>query len=160
MSLAGAGRGAVQRELQRLESSGLVTVKKLGNQKHYQASPESPIFEELCSIVRKTVGLREPLRAALKGIEDKVQVAILYGSTAKGTDTAKSDIDVLIVSERLTLEDAINAFASAERLLDRRISCTIYSPREFSERRKGDHPFITRMLNEAHEVLTGRLDGQ
>ena len=53
----GAGSGAVQRELKRLAGSGLVTVKRIGNQKHYQANPDSPVFEELCCLVRKTVGL-------------------------------------------------------------------------------------------------------
>lgn len=157
MSLAGSGRGAVQRELQRLERSHLVTVKKRGNQKHYQADPESPIFSELCSIIRKTIGLRAPLRAALAQIEDQLQLAVLYGSTAKGTDTAKSDIDVLIVSEKLTLEDTIKTFNPAEKLLDRRINCTIYTPREFNERRRSNNPFISRMLEGPHDVLAGKL---
>jgi predicted nucleotidyltransferase len=157
MSLAESGRGAVQRELQRLERSRLVTVKKVGNQKHYQADPDSPIFNELCSIVRKTIGLREPLRAALAQIEDQLQVAVLYGSTAKGTDTAKSDIDILIVSEKLTLENAINAFTPVEKLLDRRINCTIYTPREFYERRRSKNPFISRMLEGPHDILAGNL---
>ena len=64
MALAGAGRGAVQRELHRLEASGLATVQMLGTQKHYQANGNSPLFAELCSIVKKTVGLEEPLRTA------------------------------------------------------------------------------------------------
>ena len=61
----GAGSGAVQRELKRLAESGLVTVRRIGNQKHYQANPDSPIYEELCSLVRKTVGLAKPVRKAL-----------------------------------------------------------------------------------------------
>ena len=157
MSLAESGRGAVQRELQRLERSRLVTVRKIGNQKHYQADSESPIYSELCSIIRKTVGLREPLRAALAQIEDQVKIAILYGSTAKGTDTAKSDIDILIVSETLTLEDAINTFTSVEEILDRRINCTIYTPREFHERQKSKNPFITRLLEGPYDILSGVL---
>src|SRR5690554_4755915 len=54
ISLAASGSGAVQRELAALASTGLVTVKSVGNQKHYQANSESPIFTELCSIIRKT----------------------------------------------------------------------------------------------------------
>src|SRR3990172_358259 len=65
IGLAESGSGAVQRELARLEQSGLVTVRRLGSQKHYQANPDSPLFEELCGIARKTVGLAEPLREAL-----------------------------------------------------------------------------------------------
>ncbi|WP_456372258.1 winged helix-turn-helix domain-containing protein, partial [Thiolapillus sp.] len=68
----GAGSGAVQRELKRLAESGLVTVKRIGNQKHYQANPDSPVFEELCGLVRKTVGLAGPIREALEPLADRV----------------------------------------------------------------------------------------
>ena len=159
MSLVGAGRGAVQRELLRLQTSGIVTVKKIGNQKHYQASRESPIYEELCSIIRKTVGLQEPLRSAIEEIQNKLQLAILYGSTVKGTDTAKSDIDVLIVSDSLTLEETINLFSPVESFLDRRISCTIYTSHEFAERRRKENPFITRVIEGPHVILAGTMDG-
>ncbi len=160
MSLVGAGRGGVQRELLRLKTSGLVTVKKVGNQMHYQASRESPIYEELCSIIRKTIGLQEPLRTAIEKIRDRLHVAILYGSTVDGTDTARSDIDVLIVSDSLTLEETINLFSPVESILDRRISCTIYTPREFGDRRQKENPFITRIVEGPHVVLAGTLDDQ
>jgi predicted nucleotidyltransferase len=159
MSLVGSGRGVVQRELQKLERSGLVTVRMMGNQKHYQAAAEAPIYEELCSIIRKTVGLQEPLRDALSELDDRLQVAILYGSTVKGTDTAGSDIDVLIVSDSLTLEDAIRVFAPVESFLDRRINCSVYSVVEFAERRRNSGSFINRVLDESHVVLAGSLDG-
>ncbi len=100
----GSGSGAVQRELKRLASSGLVTVKRIGNQRHYQANPDSPVFEELCGLVKKTVALAEPIRESLSPLADRMSLALLYGSIAKGTDTATSDIDILIVAERITLE--------------------------------------------------------
>jgi hypothetical protein len=56
IGLVGAGSGAVQREVKRLVESGLVTVTRLGSQKHYQANPAAPIFEELRGIVTKTLG--------------------------------------------------------------------------------------------------------
>ena len=99
----GSGSGAVQRELKRLASSGLVTVKRIGNQKHYQANPDSPVFEELSSLVKKTVALVEPIREALASLVDRIDLAVLYGSVAKGTDTAASDIDILIVGEDVDL---------------------------------------------------------
>lgn len=160
MALVGAGRGVVQRELSRLVHSGLISVEKLGNQKHYQAAQESPIYVELCSIIQKTVGLQGPIRAALEPIAGRLRLAILYGSTAKGTETASSDVDVLIVSDSLTLEELITAFAPVERLLDRRISSTIYTPREFSERQENKNPFITRLLAGPFVVLAGTLDGE
>src|SRR5436305_14849245 len=55
-----SGTGAVQRELSRLQQSGLVSVERIGNQKHYRANRGSPIFQESRGLVVKT-GLTEPL---------------------------------------------------------------------------------------------------
>ena len=86
MELAKSGRGAVQRELQRLGTAGLVSVQMLGKQKHYQANRESPLFNELCSIVRKTVGLEGPLKAAVGQLPGSVRLALIlrFGRKANG----------------------------------------------------------------------------
>ena len=65
IALAGSGTGAVQRELARLEAAGLVTVTRVGKQKHYQANATAPVFEELRGLVLKTSGLVDVLRDAL-----------------------------------------------------------------------------------------------
>ncbi|MEN8108967.1 MAG: nucleotidyltransferase domain-containing protein [Pseudomonadota bacterium] len=151
----GSGSGAVQRELKRLASSGLVTVKRIGNQKHYQANPDSPVFEELCSLVKKTVALVEPIREALAPLADRIKLALLYGSVVKGMDTATSDIDILIVADGVTLEDIYSALALVEADLDRKISPTLYTPLEFAERKASNNPFLTRVLSGEHLVLMG-----
>ncbi len=85
--------------------SGPMKVAQLGNQKHCQANQSAPVFAELRSIMLKTVGLPEPLRAALAPVQQRIKFAALYGSIAKGTDTAYSDIDLLIVADDLSLEE-------------------------------------------------------
>ncbi|MCE3254336.1 MAG: hypothetical protein K0Q67_3356, partial [Cellvibrio sp.] len=97
----GSGVGVVQRELEKLAESELITIQKIGNQKHYQANPDTPIFSELRSIMLKTVGLADILRLALLSYSDKIQAAFIYGSIADGRDTAKSDIDLFIISKEL-----------------------------------------------------------
>src|ERR671914_49510 len=82
---AGTGSGAAQRELARLEDSGLIVARRIGNQKHYQANAKSSLFAELRNIVLKTVGLAEPLRDALKPVASDIRVAFVYGSIAKAT---------------------------------------------------------------------------
>jgi predicted nucleotidyltransferase len=151
--LARAGRGAVQRELKRLVESGLVTVSRVGNQKHYQANRSSPVFEELRNLVRKTVGLHEPIREALKPLSDRIRLAALYGSVAKHTDMAMSDIDLLVVSNALTLEELYATLAAVEGKLARRINPTLYTSREFDRRRKSGNAFLERVLGGEHEVL-------
>lgn len=159
MSLADSGRGAVQRELGRLAQSGLVTVTKVGNQKHYQANHKSPLFEELCSIIKKTVGLQEPVRAALEPLANKISLALIYGSVAKRSDTAASDIDLLLVSDELTLEEIYAALAPVEKLLDRSVNPTLFTSREFGHRRKTRNSFVTRVLKSPYIVLEGSVDG-
>ena len=156
--LTGSGSGAVQRELQRLVSSGLVTVTRVGKQKHHQANPDSPVFEELRSLVLKTVALIEPIRQALEPLVDGIELALVYGSVVKGTDTAESDIDLLIVSDQLMLEDIFSALASVETKLHRKLAPTLYTTREFREREAAESAFVTRVLADEHLVLIDTED--
>lgn len=160
IALAGSGRGAVQRELARLAGSGLAAVSRVGNRKHYRANPESPLFDEICGIVRKTVGLEEAVRDALEPLADRLVLALLFGSAARGTETAASDIDLLLVSDDLTLEAVYAAIARVEDLLGRRVNPTVYTSAEFEERRRARAGFLTRILQRPHIVLIGSLDGE
>ncbi len=157
IGLVGAGSGAVQREVKRLAESGLVTVTSVGNRRHYQANPASPLFAPLREIALKTSGLAEPLRAALQPLAGRVLAACVYGSVAAGRDTASSDIDLLLVAESMTLEEAHAALEAAEQRLARRISCTLYTPAEFRRRNKGGNAFVTKLLAGALIPLLGDI---
>ena len=156
--LAEVGRGGVQRELMRLESTGLVTVTTIGNQKHYQANPDSPLFVELTGIVKKTVGLKQPLLNALEPLQKNIDLAFVYGSVAKGIDTANSDIDLMVVSDELTLEKIFSAIISLEAQLGRSVNPTLYSSKEFSQKRKTKNGFIYKVLNAPVIELIGVVD--
>lgn len=147
IELTRSGSGAVQRELAGLTESGLVLVKPVGRQKHYQANSQAPIFEELCGIVLKTMGLVEPLRDALRRLESRIECAFVYGSVAKGGATAHSDIDLLIVSDSLTLEGVYSALSSVEKQLQRKISPTLYSSEEYERRLVSKNAFLTKVLS-------------
>lgn len=158
ISLAGVGSGAVQRELARLAQSGLVTVKPLGNQKHYQANPASPIYNELCGVVRKTVGLAEPLRAALALIAPQIKAAFVYGSIAKQEDTASSDIDLMLLSDTLTFGDAILALQAATEQLGREVNPNIFTPQDFAKRLTEGGSFVSRVMAQPKIWLIGGPD--
>lgn len=151
----GAGSGAVQRQLKRLEESGLVTTRRIGNQKHFQANPDAPIYAELCGIVEKTFGLATPLRIALQPFSREIRVAFVYGSVAKRTDTAASDIDIMIVSDTLSYPDFIKAITAAEERLGRKVNPTIYSNEEFARRATGGSSFLTRVMSQPKIWLIG-----
>lgn len=159
MELAQSGRGAVQRELQRLESAGLVSVQMRGNQKHYKANRDSPLFDEICSIVRKTVGLEEPLRVAVESLPEAVDLALIYGSVARRADTSASDVDLLIVADDLTLEQVYSALSPAEAMLDRKINPTLYTSEEFDRRHAHGNAFLKRVLSGPVIVLSGAIVG-
>lgn len=158
ISLAGVGSGAVQRELARLAQSGLVTVKPVGNQKHYQANPASPIYDELCGVVRKTVGLAEPLRDALVPLASQIKAAFVYGSIAKREDTASSDIDLMLVSDTLTFGDAILALQAATEQLGREVNPNIFTPQDFAKRLKEGGSFVSRVMAQPKVWLIGGAD--
>jgi len=140
-----SGTGAVERELSRLQRSGLVSVERIGNQKHYRANHESPIFEELQSIVIKTVALTEPLRKSLEPYSDKIKTAFVYGSVAKGTDTAHSDIDLMVIGDELNYSELYAALQDVEDALRRRISPTFFSLKDWQRKASGKGSFVGKV---------------
>ena len=155
IALTGSGSGAVQRELARLTQSGLTTVRRVGNQKHYQANPESPIFQELCDIVDKTVALVGPLRKALAPLEKDILAAFIYGSVAKRMDTASSDIDLMLISDTLSYAEAFSALEGATSRLNRTVNPTVYPREEFNRRLRENNAFVKRVLSQPKLWITG-----
>lgn len=158
ITATGSGSGAVQRELARLTESGLVTSRQIGRERHYQANARAPVFDELRSIIVKTTGIAEPLRSALQPLADRISFATLYGSLAKGTATAASDIDLLVVADDVRLEDLYSALDAAETKLGRKINPTLYTRLDFLRRRKQGNAFLTRVLEGEHVPLIGNPD--
>lgn len=156
--LAASGTGAVHRLLQRLETAGLVTVTRIGNQKHYQANRQSPIFEELHGLVVKTVGLIEPLRAALAPLAARIQAAFVFGSAAKGTDRAASDIDLMVLTERLGYADLYSALQEAEEQLARPVQPTVMTLAEWRSRRAQSDSFAARVAARPKLFVLGAED--
>ena len=159
IALVGSGTGAVQRELARLETSGLVTVTHVGNQKHYQANAAAPVFEELRSLVLKTSGLVDTLRAALAPLMSQIHTAFVYGSVAKGQDTVKSDIDLMVVSNSLSYADLFAALEEATSRLGRTVNPTVYSRHELEKRIRADNAFIKRVLAQPKLWVIGEEHG-
>jgi predicted nucleotidyltransferase len=128
------------------------------NQKHYQANPASPIFEELCGIARKTVGLAEPLRASLAPLASQIKAAFVFGSVAKKADIATSDIDLMIISDTLEYGDTFLALLAASQQLGREVNPIIYTQKELAKRFKDGEAFVTRVLSQPKVWLIGGED--
>ena len=136
IALARSGTGAVQRELTRLTNSGLVTATRIGNQRHYQANRQSPVFDELRGLVVKTVGLVGPLQAALQPFALQIHAAFIYGSVAKATDTVRSDIDLMVLADDLSYADIYPALEQIESVLHRPVNPNVMRPAEWRRKRR------------------------
>ena len=156
IALAQSGTGAVQRELAGLSEAGLLTVNRQGNQKHYQANAAAPVFAELRGLVLKTMGLADVLRAALAPLGNEISIAFVFGSIAKQTDTAQSDVDLLVVSDSLGYADLFAALEDATRTLGRTINPAIYTQAEFAARLQGDNAFVHRAMQQPKIWLMGQ----
>lgn len=146
--LTGLGSASLQRELNRLATAGLVDAQAMGNLRRFQANPQSPVYAELVALTRKTLGTVPVLREALQPLQPGLISAWVYGSVAKQTDTARSDIDVMLVGNDLLLSQVLATLEPAEAQLGRKINPSCYSPQEFERRRAEPDSFVNRVLSQ------------
>jgi predicted nucleotidyltransferase len=156
--LAGSGTGAAHRVVGALARAGLVTVTRVGNQKHYQANRQSPVFPELHGLVVKTVGVVDPLRQALAPLAADLTAAFVYGSVARGTDTATSDIDLMVVSDRVGYPDVFRALQAAERTLARSVNPNVLTRAEWRTKRQQAGTFAAQIAQETRLFVIGSDD--
>jgi len=158
ISLADSGTGAVHRQLMRLADSGLVTVTRTGNQKHYQANRDTPVFTELHGLVVKTIGLAAPLEEALAPFRDRIQAAFVYGSIAKGSDTARSDVDLMVISDDVAYPELYRALQEAETALGRPVHVSLATAAEWKRKLAEGNPFVTKVHAQPKVSVIGSAD--
>jgi predicted nucleotidyltransferase len=149
------GSGTVQRELERLAGAGLLTRTVEGRQTYFQANRGCPVFEELHGLVRKTFGVADLLRAGLATLAFKVQLAFIYGSMATGAETTNSDVDVMVVGKRVSMQDVVTALVEAERDLGREVNPSVYRTGEFCRKLAQSHHFLSSVVSGPKIFLIG-----
>lgn len=152
---ANVGKGGLMRELERLHSAGILTMSRQGNQTHYQANPECPVYTELAGIVRKTFGIAEVLRAALVPLSKKLVWAFIYGSIAKGQENEHSDIDLMLIGNDLSYTDVMGRLLVMEEQLGRTINPVLYTPADWQNRKAAGNSFVTRVNQQEKIDLFG-----
>ncbi|HMM53466.1 MAG TPA: transcriptional regulator [Candidatus Desulfobacillus sp.] len=155
--LTGLGSASLQRELNRLVDAGLLVSERVGNLRRFQANPGSPVFGELVALTRKTLGAEPLLREALQPLLPGLLGAWIFGSVAKRTDTAQSDVDVMLVGKDLPLSRVLELLLPVEAQLGRKINPTCYTPAEFARRRGEPDSFVNRVLSQPILPLIGEL---
>lgn len=155
--IVGFGLGAVQREVKLLTDAGIIRRRTSGHQVYFQANTDSPVFKELKSLITKTVGIGDTLHTALSSFNDRIRVALVYGSVARGEENQRSDIDLLVIGD-ITFTEVVKALRSAQETLGREINPTVYPEEEFRSRVSEGHYFIQNVLNGPKIFVIGDED--
>ncbi len=150
----GLNKHGLARELHALRDAGILVSTQVGNQIIYRLNPECPIYDELRSIIRKTVGLAGVLREALQPFADRIDLAYVYGSFAKGEVRPDSDVDLMIVGA-VSLRGVASAIRSASRTLHRAINPTSYAPDEYAAELRAKDSFVDRVHNGPRITVIG-----
>ncbi|WP_339528044.1 nucleotidyltransferase domain-containing protein [Pseudomonas mucidolens] len=152
---AQVGKGSLTRELERLHLAGILNMTRQGNQTHYQANPQCPIYAELLAIVRKSLSLDEPLRNALAPFAIRLKWAFIYGSIAKDAAHSSSDIDLMLIGESLDYSEVMEQLMPLEQQLGRTINPTLYTPQDWIGKWNAGNSFVRRVADQAKINLIG-----
>jgi predicted nucleotidyltransferase len=155
--LTGIPPGSLHRELKALSEAGLLLRESAGNQVRYQADKSNPIYPELAEIFRKTVGMADVVRDALAPLADKIDLAFIFGSVARGKETATSDIDVMVLT-KLPFARIVGALAPLRDRLGREINPVVMTKTDFRKKHAEKDRFVARVIKELKIFLIGTAD--
>lgn len=150
----GTTAGTLHKELSRLAQAGILRRTVQGKQVYYGADRDCPIFEELVSILRKTSGLADVLAQALAAVADRVRVALIFGSIAKGTEQAGSDVDILLIGD-IGFVEVVRLFHPVQSTLGREINPKVYSEAEWQAKLLAGDAFARDVLAKPRIFLIG-----
>jgi hypothetical protein len=155
MRLTGLGSASAQRELKRLHDSGLIVSERIGNVRRFRPNKDCMIYGELSSLVKKTFGLVSVLNSALAPLSKVLNVAFVYGATAKEQEGMDTNVELLLIGENTSYGELLSRLPVAERILRRKINPNLYSLPDFKRRLREQQPFILQMLREEKIYVLG-----
>lgn len=124
---------------------------------YYQSNRDSAIFQEIESLIIKTSGVAYVLKQCLQPLQERIETAFIYGSFAKGTETARSDVDVLIIGT-VSFSEISDLLDAAQHSLGREVNPSVYPVDEFVAKIVEGHDFVTSLIEEPKIFLIGDED--
>lgn len=155
--LTGVPAGSLHRELRALTEAGLLLREPMGNQVRYRANRGCLIYPELVEVFRKTAGLADLLREALAPLAGRITAAFVFGSLARGAETATSDVDVFVVGE-VSFAEVVAALSPLRERLGREVNPVVMTPEDFAGQRAARERFVERVMREPKLFLRGTKD--
>ncbi len=152
--LTGASPGTLKKELDALLAAGLLSSQKVGNQTQFSANEAHPVYPELSGLIRKTTGLHDLLANALQPLAELVEVAFVFGSMARATETSHSDVDVMVIGNA-TFGQVVNALYDVQNTLAREINPKVMTRSEWQSKRAEANTFVQELLDQPKIFLMG-----
>lgn len=153
----GAAPGTLKKELDALCEAGLLRAERVGNQVRFCANTAHPVFPELQALIRKTIGLADALRLSLAPLAGRIDAAFVFGSMASGTESAGSDIDLMVVGDA-GFAEIVDATYAAQATLGREINPKVMSASEWQAKKAERNAFLQDVLNKPRIMLIGDAD--
>ena len=153
----GAAPGTLKKELDALCEAGLLRAERVGNQVRFCANTAHPVFPELQALIRKTIGLADALRLSLAPLAGRIDAAFVFGSMASGTESAGSDIDLMVVGDA-GFAEVVDATYEAQAALGREINPKVMSASEWQAKKAERNAFLQDVLNKPRIMLIGDAD--
>ena len=153
----GAAPGTLKKELDALCEAGLLRAERVGNQVRFCANTAHPVFPELQALIRKTIGLADALRLSLAPLAGRIDAAFIFGSMASGTESAGSDIDLMVVGDA-GFAEVVDATYEAQAALGREINPKVMSASEWQAKKAESNAFLQDVLNKPRIMLIGDAD--
>jgi predicted nucleotidyltransferase len=153
----GLSNSAVALELQHLRTYGMATSRRIGNQSRYSVNTECPVYPELRSLMVKTAGVADRLRAALAPLASQIEFAYIFGSFADSSQRSGSDVDVMVVGA-VKLDEVLRALAPVERDLRREVNAAVYWPEDYRQQLMLGQGFIHQLHLGPKIMLAGLIN--
>lgn len=152
-AILGFSAGNIRNELHRLKEEGLFHTENVGNIIFYRLNQEYPLFNEIKTIMDRTVGLAYALKRAVAPFSG-IKTAFIFGSFAADQQRGASDIDVMVIG-RPDSKALRKVFKEEEKNLQREINYHVYAPSDWEEKKKEKNSFILNVLEKPMIFLKG-----
>lgn len=133
-----------QKYLDNLVEDKILLDERRGNMRFFRLNKEHPLYEEIKSIISKTIGLENELKELVDKL-DNVECAFIFGSVAKGTENSNSDVDLMLVGN-INQDSLTAAISSLEGKIAREINYHIYSSQEIVKKIEEHDGFMTNIF--------------
>jgi len=153
---SGLAIGTIQKEIGHLKKLDLILSEKDGNRVNFTANKAHPLYKDICGLVEKTTGVLEKLKTVLSRVPG-IECAFVFGSFAKGSEKAHSDIDLIVIGS-IGLRSLSSKLKDVGEQAEREINPHVYSVENWKKKVMSKEHFITTVLKEEKKMLIGDLN--